>query len=546
MVKNRKVSGRCTTGLAMIAITLCATTQGIAQLQFNGGATVDFTGFTGAGFSPSPAAGQLNSNEWAVTGLSDGSSTFGGTSVTGDFARGPSGGGVTTGGVYAFTISGNVALGVQPAGSDFTPGTFTLRVQNVTGATLTSVDVSYVAYYLNDQTRGNSFNFSYSTNGSSFTNVPSLDVASPAASGGTWVANPRSTTIAGINVADGGLFYLRWTGDDIDGGGSRDEFALDDIVLGGGGDPMGACTTIDGCVVTTSDDCNNLGGFYEGDGTVCPAPVGACCEGLVCSDGITESDCLSVSGSYKGDNSNCATPGICDPGAGACCVSGVCSVAANPGDCCSMNGVYLGEGTACNAGACDPVGTIEDTKLLADATPITVADVVIVSTTDLISSANSKSITVQDMSGPAGAARGITVFGPNADIDAILGAAGPGSIISISGELDIFSGLNELSFITGYQICGNTTSVPAPIAITTADMQDGSATAEGLESVLVTLSCVEFNDAGNTFAGGTNYTVTEQGGSQTAVVRLATASLDLVGQTIPTGGVAVTGILSQF
>jgi len=531
----------------MLAMTLCVTAQGFAQVQFNGGATIDFTGFAGGGFAPSPSAGQLDSDDWAVTGLSDGPGAFGGTFTTGDFARGSSSGGVSTGGVYAFDINGNVAMGVQPAGSDFTPGTFTLQVQNATGATLTTMDVAYVAYYLNDQTRGNNFNFSWSTDGANFTGVPALDLVSPDAPSGSWMSFPMSTTISGFSVADGGLLYLRWSGDDVSGGGSRDEFALDDIVLGAGGDPMGACTLIDSCVITTQDDCqNNLGGFYEGDGTTCPAPTGACCEGGVCSAVVPEADCLSVGGTYKGDGTDCFTPNICDPGAGACCVTGVCQVAANPTDCCTLGGVYLGEGATCDAGACDQVGTIDDTKSLTDGAPITVADVVIVSTDDLISSSASKSITVQDMSGPAGAARGITVFGPNADIDAILGVAGPGSILSISGELDVYNGLNELSFITGYHVCGNVTSVPAPIAITTTDMQDGSATAEGLESVRVTLSCVEFDLAGNTFAGGTNYTVTEQGGGLTAVVRVPTSALPIVGQTIPAGGVSITGILAQF
>jgi hypothetical protein len=42
---------------------------------------ITFTGFTGAGFAPTPAAGQLDSDLWRVTGLSDGAGTFGGTYV---------------------------------------------------------------------------------------------------------------------------------------------------------------------------------------------------------------------------------------------------------------------------------------------------------------------------------------------------------------------------------------------------------------------------------------------------------------------------------
>ena len=50
--------------------------------------TIDFTGFDGSGFAPAPAAGQLDSDDWRVTGFSAGSGTFGGTHTTNDFARG--------------------------------------------------------------------------------------------------------------------------------------------------------------------------------------------------------------------------------------------------------------------------------------------------------------------------------------------------------------------------------------------------------------------------------------------------------------------------
>ena len=47
-----------------------------------------FDGFSGLGFSPSPATGQLDSDIFCVTGLSDGNLAFGDTATTGDFARG--------------------------------------------------------------------------------------------------------------------------------------------------------------------------------------------------------------------------------------------------------------------------------------------------------------------------------------------------------------------------------------------------------------------------------------------------------------------------
>jgi hypothetical protein len=195
--------------------------------------------YTAAGFQPSPSAGQLDSDAWAVTGWSNGSLAFGGTQTTAstDYTRGADAdGGVGTAGFYAFSgggISTGVAFGIQPGGSDFAPGTLTLRVQNNTGTTLTGLDLSYIVYVRNDQPRSNSFNFSYSTNDTSYTAVSALDLTSAATADTTptFVSNAKSTTINGLTVATGGYVYLRWTSDDVSGSGARDEFALDNIVV---------------------------------------------------------------------------------------------------------------------------------------------------------------------------------------------------------------------------------------------------------------------------------------------------------------------------
>ena len=202
---------------------------------------IDFTGFTGAGFDPEPAAGQLNSNEWIITGMSDGSMAYGESRTSGDFARGTSSGGVTTGGCYSFNLgTGDASLGFQPAGSDFNPGTAELRLQNLTGSILNRINIQYDIYVYNDQARANSFNFSYSENGTDFTAISGLDYTSPEAADATpaWVQNTRTTSITGLNVANNGFLYLRWTGVDVSGSGSRDEFALDNILISEGDTPL--------------------------------------------------------------------------------------------------------------------------------------------------------------------------------------------------------------------------------------------------------------------------------------------------------------------
>ncbi|XWN37828.1 MAG: T9SS type A sorting domain-containing protein [Balneola sp.] len=189
--------------------------------------------FDGSGFDSAPGAGLLDSDAWSIDGFGA-NVAFGGAATSGDPARGTSTGGSGTGGVYAFEVStGNFAMGVQPGGSDFTPGDFTLRIVNNTGSTVTSVEVDYNVYVYNDQARANSFNFSHSTDDATYTDVGALDFTSTAAADGgpSWVSASRNTTISGLSISDGSSLYLKWTGDDVSGSGSRDEFALDDIVV---------------------------------------------------------------------------------------------------------------------------------------------------------------------------------------------------------------------------------------------------------------------------------------------------------------------------
>ncbi|MEP2937398.1 MAG: hypothetical protein ABJM06_03310 [Gilvibacter sp.] len=190
-----------------------------------------FNNYDGSGFSPTPTAGQLDSDKIIVSGMSDGSMNYGDTAVTGDFARGfDVGGGVTTGGVYSFEVSaGTRTLGVQPGGSDFTPGYIEYKVRNTTGAPTSSFVIGAAFYVNNDQGRANSFNIQYSTDGTTFTplsgstfDYTSVEAADAA---GFTFAFGGSTTKNEV-VANGDYVYVRILGDDVGGSGSRDEFGL--------------------------------------------------------------------------------------------------------------------------------------------------------------------------------------------------------------------------------------------------------------------------------------------------------------------------------
>jgi len=193
--------------------------------------------FAGAGFSPNPDPGQLNSNAFITGGWSDAPNNigFGAVSPTsGDFARGVNSGATGTGGIYGFDVSpGNRAFGFKPSGPDFTPGFVTLRLQNQAGQPVGGFELSYNLLVFNNGNRSNFFNFSYSLDNVNFTSVAALDYISPLTADGSpsWQSNMQSAFIEGFVLNPGQFFYLRWDSDDVSGSGSRDAFALDDIEI---------------------------------------------------------------------------------------------------------------------------------------------------------------------------------------------------------------------------------------------------------------------------------------------------------------------------
>jgi hypothetical protein len=207
----------------LIAITTCLISAMVAPAavadlilsDVGVAVTEDFNSFGGTGFSPTPTAGQLDSNTWRATGFSEGGTTFGGTFTTGDFARGVSTGGVTTGGTYAFEVGTNdYALGVQQTADDFTPGRLTLRVLNDTGQAITGFNLQADAYFFNDQNRSSTWSIAFSTTDAgdgSYTVLPP-PLLSPAAADATpiWDAIPIFAPIQfAAPLENGEQFYVQ-------------------------------------------------------------------------------------------------------------------------------------------------------------------------------------------------------------------------------------------------------------------------------------------------------------------------------------------------
>ncbi|MCU4158220.1 T9SS type A sorting domain-containing protein [Carboxylicivirga sp. A043] len=224
---------------AVILICTCTSAQ-LSVQQLNQTTTITFNqttdginngSFNGSGFTPSPTDGQLNSNGIIVTGCSDGDLNFGDTNSEGDFARGRSNGNKTSGGIYAFEISdNNVALGVQPAGSDMTPGDIIIKIINNTGFNAKSIDISYDIYELNNENRSCSVIVSTSVDNTTYIHHLSLDYTTVEAENPSpqWIVQNQSINWV-TDLQINSEYYLKFTIDDNGGSGSRDEIAIDNI-----------------------------------------------------------------------------------------------------------------------------------------------------------------------------------------------------------------------------------------------------------------------------------------------------------------------------
>ncbi len=198
--------------------------------------TANFQQFTGTGFRPDPAVGQLDSKVYAITGLSDGALAFGGVATAGDFARGASAGNVTPGGIYAFTVQpGNIAFGIQPGTTDFTPGSVTIKIVNNTPSTYTSINVAATVWVNNNEERSSFLNLGYSLDNTTYTDVITTFNTPAASDTNGFVSSnvSKPVDISADPLAPGETMYIRLSSDDVSGSGSRDEFAIDDLIITG-------------------------------------------------------------------------------------------------------------------------------------------------------------------------------------------------------------------------------------------------------------------------------------------------------------------------
>lgn len=207
----------------------------------NNPVTINFNGFTGGGFSSSPTASQLDSDDMYARGFSDnwvtGTPGYGGSSSnTGDYARGQGNDTATTSGIYNFTNTGNNAIGFQGTGTEFggaSGGFLRIRLQNQTGFQITGFNISYDLYSRStsggSRTQTVSFALSNDDFVSNSNNVASLSTL--ALSTATWTTNTLSASSIALTVDNSNYIYLQFYSADAGGSGARPKFAFDNITV---------------------------------------------------------------------------------------------------------------------------------------------------------------------------------------------------------------------------------------------------------------------------------------------------------------------------
>lgn len=247
---NKKILG---VGVAGI-LAVCGTQAQMVVSDFNIQQTVDFSGYTAAGFSESPSSGQLSSTTWGFDGFAvqTGESNddannvnWSGTYTDGRHARGTQTGafdGSTDFGFYQPSELGG-SFGIKPNAHNYTPGNLYLLVQNNTGVNWGGFQVGYDLFGMHATGfQDVSVDFSYASS-AALVNADSPTYSSSVfqdsttgldvdTSSYTEIRSSSSQqTISGINVANGDYLYLRWTIDDVSAGatGQRDQIAIDNV-----------------------------------------------------------------------------------------------------------------------------------------------------------------------------------------------------------------------------------------------------------------------------------------------------------------------------
>jgi phosphatidylserine/phosphatidylglycerophosphate/cardiolipin synthase-like enzyme len=114
----------------------------------------------------------------------------------------------------------------------------------------------------------------------------------------------------------------------------------------------------------------------------------------------------------------------------------------------------------------------------------------------------------------------------------------PGDSIEITGTLKQFNNLLEIDPVSSFTVISSGNNLPAPLQLSLS-----AAFTEQYEGMLVQLSNVTKSGGAGTFAGQTNYPITD--GSVTKELRVV-GTTDIPGKAAPGSAFGIIGIISQF
>ena len=152
-------------------------------------------------------------------------------------------GGSNTGDTYSYGAAASTDRALGGLRSGTLIPFFGAKFINNTGATITSLDVSYIGeeWRLGTAARTDTIDFQISTNATdlttgTYTDVNALDFTTPdtvtvGAKNGNAAADRTalSTTISSLSIPDGATFFIRWT--DLDATNADDGLAVDDFSI---------------------------------------------------------------------------------------------------------------------------------------------------------------------------------------------------------------------------------------------------------------------------------------------------------------------------
>ena len=170
-----------------------------------------------------------------------------------------------TGDTYSYGTAGSNERALGSVQSGTLIPTFGVFYTNNTGSTITSLAIAYTGeqWRLGTAGRLDRLDFQINTDATSlttgtWTDVDALDFSSPStqttgARDGNAAANRTalSSTITGLNIANGATFWLRWL--DFNATGADDGLAIDDFSITAQGDAPAASVTVNDVSITEGD-----------------------------------------------------------------------------------------------------------------------------------------------------------------------------------------------------------------------------------------------------------------------------------------------------